>query len=88
MQHEVVVLVEVHGPDQPAVIRKGKRHWEQWISPDMIAEIGSSPLALYTAEQIERVWHFKKRVDLGAKVVLREMVEGNDGDDESRARGA
>ena len=88
MQHEVVVLVEVHGPDQPAVIRRGRRHWEQWLSPDMIAEIGSAPLALYEAEQIERVWSFKRRVDVGAKAVLRDMVEGNDGNDESRARGA
>lgn len=63
MQREVVVLVEVHGPDQPAVIRRGRRHWEQWLSPDMIAEIGSAPLALYEAEQIERVWSFKRRVD-------------------------
>ena len=79
MQHGVVVLVEVHGPDQPAVIRRGRRHWEQWLSPDMIAEIGGAPLALYEAEQIERVWSFKRRVDVSAKAVLRDMVEGIDG---------
>lgn len=81
MQHEVVVLVEVHGLDQPAVIRRGRRHWEQWLSPEMIDEIGSAPLALYTAEQVETVWSFKKRIDLntGAKTVLKDMMERSDG---------
>lgn len=90
MQHEVVVLVEVHGVDKPAVIRRGRRHWEQWLAPEMLEEIGNAPLVLYTAEQVELVWSFKKRIDLnyGAKTALKDMMERADGNDQSGARGA
>lgn len=64
IEREVVVYVEVVGPDKPAIIRRGNRTWPQYLTPDMLAEIGERKRALYRGRCVDGVWLFGKREDL------------------------
>lgn len=70
MDREVMVLIEVP-QSGPAIIRRHDQKWQQYLSRDMIAEIGAGRKALYMAYRNDNMWMFGKRMDvvMGGKVV-------------------
>jgi hypothetical protein len=63
LDREVVVLIEV--PKRgPATIRRGSQTWQQYLSKDMIAEIGPGRSALYMAYRSDDAWLLGRRMDV------------------------